>query len=239
MKKSSIIIISTAIILMMAAAAFMIWRLYGTAPADADESVATDVEVVEESPVIQAVDIEIKGLDKLDGPFEVKNSATGKTNVLQRKNGSLELLDENGVRQWGFECKDTLCGRVGQIDYYANGKIQYLLISSRTLFLVDRLGRKVEKCKAQLPKDVLLGPDVYDFNSTKKYNIVVLNKDNTIDMYDLQGVKPQKWQGISPDSKILSLPLYLEKEGKSFWKVTTQKGELTYPFYGGEPLSEQ
>ena len=67
---------------------------------------------------------------------------------------------------------------------------------------------------------------------------MVLHKDNTIDMYNLKGVKPSSWKGIAvPEGKIKSLPERMDLSGSTFWVVRTSVQTLIYPFYGGEPLT--
>ena len=88
-----------------------------------------------------------------------------------------------------------------------------------------------------LGKKILLGPDVYDFNGTNKYNIVVLHDDKTIEMYNLKGSKPESWKGIRSNETIKALPERITVGGKSFWVVRTSIQTLIYPFVGGEPLS--
>ena len=167
------------------------------------------------------------------GPFKVKNCATGLMNSLcQAADNSLTLTDQKGVELWTVPFDGPLCGMVGTVDYFANGKLQFLMVSGDRLFLIDRLGREVEGFPAALAKPVLLGPAVYDFTGIRKYNIMVLNTDNTIDMYNLKGRRPDNWHSISLPETILGLPEYSEKEGKSFWTVRTASGAYLYDFYG-------
>ena len=105
------------------------------------------------------------------------------------------------------------------------------------MYLIDRLGRYVSGFPLSLGKDVLLGPDIYDFNGTRKYNIMVLHKDNTVQMYNLKGDKPAAWKGITSSETIKNLPERLVVGGNTFWVVRTSIQTLIYPFYGGEPLT--
>ena len=83
----------------------------------------------------------------------------------------------------------------------------------------------------------MLGPDIYDFSGAGKYNIMVLHKNNTVEMYNLKGKKPDAWKSIAPDQTIKSLPEKLVVGGKNFWIVRTSIQTLIYPFYGGDPLT--
>ena len=103
---------------------------------------------------------------------------------------SFKEMDGKGI--WSVPFSGPLCGTVESIDYYNNGKIQFLFASGSKLHLLDRLGRFVSGFPAELGKEVLLGPAAYDFTGAKGYTVIVLHTDNTIGMYNLHGVKPER-----------------------------------------------
>lgn len=171
------------------------------------------------------------------GPFEVRNSGTGKMNRFYQNSHLSLCLSEEGRDLWGVPFDKPLCGTAHNVDYYANGKLQIIFGAGRDIYIIDRLGRYVSGFPVSLEKDILLGPDVYDFNGVKKYNIMVLHKDNTLEMYNLKGHKPSSWKGIRAPETIKSLPERIVAGGKSFWVVRTSIRTLIYPFYGGDALT--
>ena len=172
------------------------------------------------------------------GPFPVVNGATGQTNSFyQNANLYLCLNDENGKGVWGVPFKEPICGYVESIDYYANGKIQFLFAAGDGLYLIDRLGRFVGGFPVRLGKPVLLGPQAYDFTGAHGYTVMVLHKDNTLEMYNLHGQNPPGWKGIHAPETVKSLPELLEVKGKRYWVVRTSIRTLVYPFEGGDPLT--
>ena len=171
------------------------------------------------------------------GPFEVKNSGTGKMNRFYQNSHLSLCLSENGKDLWGVPFKEPICGTAQNVDYYANGKLQIVFGAGSRIYMIDRLGRYVTGFPVDLKKEILIGPDVYDFNGTKKYNIMVLHKDNTLEMYNLMGEKPASWKGIRAEETIKALPERISVGGNSFWVVRTSIQTLIYPFYGGEPLT--
>ncbi len=172
------------------------------------------------------------------GPFRVKNSGTGRMNLFyQQDNMYLCLQEESGKGIWGAPFDAPICGRAGTIDYFANGKLQILFASGRKLYLIDRLGRFVNPFPIDLGKNILLGPDIYDFNDSRRYNVMVLHTDNTIDMYNLQGQKPLQWKGITAEETIKNLPEPVKVGGRTYWVVRTSIRTLIFPFYGGESLT--
>lgn len=173
------------------------------------------------------------------GPFEVKNSHTGKINTFyQNAQKAICLRDETGKDLWGVSFGKSLCGTAQNVDYFANGKLQIIFGAGSSIYVIDRLGRYVSGFPIDLGKEITLGPDVYDFSGARKYNIMVLHKDNTIQMYNLKGKKPESWKGISAEETIKSLPELLKVGGKDYWVVRTSIQTLIFPFYGGEPVTD-
>ena len=173
------------------------------------------------------------------GPFPVLNSSTGKTNSFyQNSNLYLCLNDENGKGVWGVPFKQPICGYVESIDYYANGKVQFLFAAGSGLYLIDRLGRFVGGFPVDLGKPVLLGPQVYDFTGAKGYTVMVLHQDNSLEMYNLHGQKPASWKGIYAPETVKALPELLEVKDKKYWVVRTSIRTLVYGFDGGDPLTK-
>lgn len=173
------------------------------------------------------------------GPFKVRNSGTGKINILyQNDRKALCLKEENGKGLWGVPFGQDICGTVECIDYYANGKLQFLFGAGSKVYLIDRLGRFVSGFPVELGKEILIGPAAYDFAGARKYNILVLHKDNTVEMYNLQGAKPASWKGITCSERIKGLPEMLVAGGNTYWIVRTSMQTLIYPFYGGNPLTD-
>ena len=174
------------------------------------------------------------------GPFEVRNSQTGGTNLLaQQSNYYLSFKEMDGKGIWSVPFSGPLCGRVESVDYYNNGKLQFLFASGSKLYLLDRVGRFVSPFPEELGKDVLLGPEAYDFTGAKGYTVTVLHTDNTIGMYNLHGVAPDGWKGIAPDEKIIALPELVTLDGTRYWAVRTAVQTQIFPFYGGDPVYRQ
>jgi len=200
----------------------------GTMTVDRIAVVKTDNPVVAEKDTVVEVP---------KGPFKVPNSQTGRTNIFgQSDNLTLTLKEEDGKGIWGIPFSARLCGYVEPIDYYANGKLQYLFAAGSKLYLIDRLGRFVGGFPVELGKEVLLGPGVYDFTGAHGYSAMILHKDNSLVLYDLHGRVREGWNGIEAEETVKSLPELLEIKGKKYWVVRTSVRTQIYGFGGGQPL---
>ena len=167
------------------------------------------------------------------GPFPVKNFIDGSTNYLELlDNNNLRLLGRSRNPVWTVKFDSPLCGTVRQIDYLKNDKLQMLFGAGNKVYLLDRLGRMVRDFPVTLDKEILLGPDVYDFKGSKDYTMMILHTDNTVAQYDLSGKRPGGWNDISLSERIMSLPECLEVGGKTYWVVRTSYQTLIYDAHG-------
>jgi hypothetical protein len=170
------------------------------------------------------------------GPFQVMNSGTGRANLFyQQTNGAVGLKEMDGKGIWAVPFKEKLCGTAQNVDYYDNGNLQVLFGAGSKIYLIDRRGAFVSGFPKDLGKGILIGPDVFKVND--EYGIMVLHKDNSIEMYDLHAKKPASWKGIVCDDPVRGLPERLKVGERDFWIVRTSIQTLIYPFYGGKPLN--
>lgn len=167
------------------------------------------------------------------GPWRVKNSGTGRMNLMyQQDNMFLCLTEENGKGIWSAPFSSPICGNIDQVDYFENGKLQMIFASGSKLYLIDRLGRMVRPFPVDLGKPVLLGPKIYDFNQNRKYSAMVLHTDNTLGLYDMQGKPLETWKGFETDETIKALPELLEVNSALYWVVTTSRQTVICDFTG-------
>ena len=170
------------------------------------------------------------------GPFTVRNCGTGKQNRLsQNKNNYLVLSEMNGKSLWGVPLKAPLCGAVAEVDYFNNGKIQFLLAAGSELLLIDRLGRYVRPFPVKLREKILLGPAVYDTGDGK--TVVLIHPGNVIGMYSLEGKPRAWWKGADLNETVKQLPEFLSVGGVNYWLVRTSEAAYLLPQEGGAPLS--
>lgn len=181
------------------------------------------------------------------GPFKVINFTDGSDNYLEQlPNNFIRLLNSKRNPVWTIKFNTPICGTVCQIDYLKNNKLQMLFGSEDKVYLFDRIGRKVGKFPISLGKEILLGPQVYDFNSNKNYTLVVLHKDNTIAQYTIDGTKVVGWKDISINETIVALPELLQVGSQNYWIVRTSKralifnskGEVAAKFEGKKSLKK-
>ena len=173
------------------------------------------------------------------GPFRVYNTTLGRVCILsQAPNNSIQLREESGKGIWAIPFRNRICGYVENIDFYGNGRIQWLFAAGQNLYLYDNGARTVTGFPVDLGKEVLLGPEAYDLDNEGDYRVMILHTDNTIGFYDLRGRPSEGWEGITSDETIKTLPEAIFVDGEVIWVVRTSIQTLFFPFSGGKPLSK-
>lgn len=168
------------------------------------------------------------------GPFPIK-SADGHTVLFyQNSRNAICLKEESGKGIWGIPFGTPICGEAEAIDYFGNGKVQILFAAGSRLHMVDRLGRFVKGFPVDLGKDILLGPKLC--GEYPDYRVMVLHKDNSVGIYDLDGAEIPGWQGIASEDAILGYPDTVECGDQTFWVVRTLSQTLLFGINGGDPV---
>lgn len=114
--------------------------------------------------------------------------------IVQDENNSLHLIDAGGKEIWSIPVKGKILGKIHQIDYYRNGKLQYLFNTKEKLYLLDRNGNKVANFPLELPSPATNGVNVFDYDNNKKYRYFVACENKKIVAYDHEGKIIQGWK---------------------------------------------
>lgn len=172
-----------------------------------------------------------------EGPFEVKDVARGsKAYLEQLPNKRLRYLDGNKKGIWAIPFETPICGAVGQVDLFRNGKLQMVFVSGDKLYVLDRLGRFVRGYPVKLPKKAVLGPVVLDIKGNREYTVMTLNLDNTLSWYTMKGNKVEGWKDIKAPEFIKELPRLREIGGKRYWILKTPSRLRIYTQGGQEVM---
>jgi hypothetical protein len=147
--------------------------------------------------------------------------------IFQDQNNNLHLVAANGRKLWTLPMSTAVTSGYPQIDYFNNGKLQYLLTTTQAIYLIDRLGRVVSGFPIKHDWGGMVDQlGVIDYDNTKDYrlapatnngNIFLLNKSGQL----LQGWTPRKTAGA------LIVPLrHIRTQSKDCMLVLQEKGVM-------------
>ncbi|MFW5877946.1 MAG: WD40 repeat domain-containing protein, partial [bacterium] len=125
---------------------------------------------------------------------------------VQDERNYIYLVNNNGGIVWKMEVDGQILGMVHQLDYYGNGKLQYLFNTENKIYLIDRNGNSVEKFPVNLREKASAGLALFDYDNNSDFRIPVPTIDRDIMMYDKEGNIVSGWRFRKADKQI-SFPL--------------------------------
>ncbi len=128
-------------------------------------------------------------------PFLVKDSKSKKYDIIvfDRKN-RMYLIDHTGKILWTRQLPQLPLTPVYPVDFYKNGKIQYLFNTKDDLFLIDRKGRYVAGYPIAIHPHATNGLSLFDYTHRKDYRILLAQADKRIYDYTLNGDQVKGWR---------------------------------------------
>lgn len=169
--------------------------------------------------------------------YSVKNHNDRSYEVLlQDSSYNVCLINQSGAILWQKKLDGFIKSSVEQIDFYANGKLQYLLSTEKKLYIIDRLGNYVEG----YPVDLSFAASAIrsiDYDYSKKYRFVLMDKMGVVRMTDKQGKVLDGWTGLQTGGELLSSPKHFRIAARDYIAMLRKDGKFLLYNRRGERLS--
>ncbi len=124
--------------------------------------------------------------------------------LVQDSTKALSLLSDRGKILWQLPMNDFITGDVHQIDYFANGKLQYFFATPGTLHVVDRLGNYVKPFPVQIKEKQIEHVSIVDYDHSKKYRFLITSREGKLWMFDKSGTNLEGWQPRAVDERLIT-----------------------------------
>ena len=136
--------------------------------------------------------------------------------VLVDLNNKFYLINNVGRIIWQIQLESAIKGEVQQIDYFNNGKLQYLFNTQNKIYLIDRNGNSVKNFPITLRSNASSGVSVFDYDNNKDYRFFVACSDQIIYAYSKDGSLLNGWNKFKTDH-IVNYPVqHFRVDGKDF-----------------------
>ena len=134
-------------------------------------------------------------LDAVAGkPFLVKDHRTNKYNIIVFDRGNrMYLIDRTGKILWTQRLPEPPMSAIYPVDYYKNGKTQFLFNTRNHLFLFDRKGRYVAGYPIAIHPRATNGLSLFDYTRRKDYRILLAQADKRVYDYKINGNQVSGW----------------------------------------------
>jgi hypothetical protein len=122
--------------------------------------------------------------------------------VIQDAADKIYLIDKNGNTIWTRQLDEKIMGKIYQIDYYNNEKLQLFFNTKNKIHCIDRNGNWLEGFPKDLKSEAACGLTLIDYDKDKNYRIFVPLKNNKIVLYDKDLNPVEGWEFKTTSSNV-------------------------------------
>jgi len=160
-------------------------------------------------------------------PFIVRNHNQQQIRevIIQDSLKNIYLIDDRGAITWKDSLGERIVGKVSQIDFYKNRKLQYLFGTTRAVHLMDRNGIYVEGFPLVVDFEINY-MSVIDYDHTKNYRILLADQKGNLYMYDKEGRILDGWNPRKMNEPLIVLPKHIRVRGKDAIIIVQANGEV-------------
>lgn len=176
------------------------------------------------------------GAPIIAGPFLLTDHLSRTQQVLvQDKKNRVHLISCTGKILWQRELDGPLIGGAHQVDRYKNGKLQMLFNTAGRIYLIDRNGENVTGFPITLPQQASAPLNVFDYDGSKEYRVLVPTVDAQLLNFDMNGKPVDGWTPPRTPA-MCALPVeHLRIRGKDHLVLTDKNGGITVLDRRGAP----
>ncbi len=132
----------------------------------------------------------------------INHNTNKKEIILQDEKNNLYLINSAGRILWKLHLPEKIIGKIYQIDYYKNNKLQYLFNTRTKMYVIDRNGNYVEHYPITLRSPATNQLALFDYDNTKDYRIFIAGKDKHIYLYSKEGNVIPGWKFGKTDAPV-------------------------------------
>jgi hypothetical protein len=169
------------------------------------------------------------------GPFWIKNHKTNSREVVVfDKELLMYRIDQNGSIAWAIPVMEYPMSKIYMVDYYQNGKYQYMFNSKNYLYLYDLNGNRVENYPIKLPAEASAPMMLADYDHNKNYRILIPLVDGKVYNFKIDGSQTPGWKFPKMKQPIHEAVQVFRLGSKDFIVISDTAGNVIYANRRGE-----
>ncbi len=114
--------------------------------------------------------------------------------IVQDAENNLHQITKEGRGRWSIPVQEPILGKIHQIDYFRNGRLQYLFNTKSKLYLIDRDGNNVAHFPVKFSSPATNGVAVFDYDNNRKYRYFVALENRKVVAYNNEGKVLTGWK---------------------------------------------
>ena len=136
--------------------------------------------------------------------------------LVQDSLNDLSLLSMEGKELWKLPIGDRITSDIHQIDFFNNGKLQYIFTTHDALHIIDRLGNYVAPYPVHLSGKDIEHLSIVDYDRSNRYRFLVAENNGTIWMYDKSANNLDGWNPRESGEALTVPPQHHRIRGKDY-----------------------
>ncbi|MFN4298333.1 MAG: DUF3352 domain-containing protein [Thermaurantimonas sp.] len=179
-------------------------------------------ETTDDQPIRQLWTL--KNADPTFGPYKALNHQDGSFEIVyQDSKNVLHVLSLSGSQLWERQL-DAPIMYATQWDMFNNGRLQHVVITQRSAYVIDRNGKDV----APWPKKfsgTITAAALMDYDRNKNYRLMI-GEGTTLHNFDIKGNPVKGWQLQKLPSPLAYTPELYQWQGRDFLLFQCQDGTI-------------
>jgi hypothetical protein len=135
---------------------------------------------------------------------------------VQDDENKIYLISNTGKIIWSKKIEDKILSNIYQVDVYKNNKLQILFNTADKIYLLDRNGNFVENYPIALPAQANAGLNIFDYENSKDYRILIACSDNQIYNYSIDGKQVKGFIPVKTVAPVFSPIKHATVAGKDY-----------------------
>lgn len=136
--------------------------------------------------------------------------------LIQDSLNDISLVSMEGKVLWTIPIGDRITSDIEQLDFYNNGKLQYIFSTKDAIHIIDRLGSYVPPYPIHLEGKDIRYLSVVDYDRSKRYRFLVSEQNGDLWMYDKLGNNLDGWTPRPVGEGLVTHPRHHRIRGKDF-----------------------
>ncbi len=124
----------------------------------------------------------------------VNHNTSEKEIMVQDEAHRVYLINSTGRILWKLPLDGPIMGTIHQVDFYKNGRLQFLFNTPEKIHLIDRNGNYVERYPISLRSNATNAMALFDYDKSRDYRLFVAAEDRKIYVYDIEGNLLTGWK---------------------------------------------
>jgi len=146
--------------------------------------------------------------------------------IVQDSLNSLYLFSKDLKLQWNEPIAERIRDDIEQLDFFANGKLQYFFTSQNQIHLIDRLGRYVDGFPKTIGSGGFEYSSVVDYDRSKRYRYLMTDVKGNLSLTDKNCNLLEGWNPRTLSGKMLVAAKHNRILGKDYFFALQQDGTM-------------